>query len=157
MNVFLGIPTKRETVNLFRNHIWKRYTDKEYPESAGVDVQNIDRASAYMERVIDRLLNKARGILPFNSILLVIVIAIMNSGLEKPDWLINTTLAILLGSSIMALLTFLVHWGDVNHYGKIENEFDTTTRIIWIRSFMLQISVILSLVGVLSVAALGIV
>src|SRR5262249_62414221 len=101
--------------------------------------------------------NKARGILPFNSILLVIVIAIMNLGLEKPDWLINTTLAILLGSSIIILLTFLVHWGDVNHYGNISDEFDTTVRIIWVRSFMLHIAVILSLLGVFSVAALGLV
>lgn len=157
MNLFLGIPTKRATVDLFRNHIWLRYISKEHPDYTGAEIQNIDRTSAYMERVIDRLINKAREILPLNSILLGIVIAIMNSHLQKPGWLINTNLIIVLGSSIIALAMFLVHWGDVKHYEKISDEFNVTVGIIWVRSFMLQIAVILSLLGVVGVAVLGLV
>jgi hypothetical protein len=104
MKTFLSIPTSKKDVYSFRNHIWYRYTGKEYPCDKDVNIQNLDRASAYMERVIDRIINKARGTLPFNSILLVIV------GIERAEntnpLIVTVTLASLAFSSLILLTLF---------------------------------------------------
>lgn len=153
MKTFLSIPINKAYVDIFRNHIWYRYTGKEYPCDEDVNIQNLDRASAYMERVIDRIINKARGILPFNSILLVIVG--MERAEQKNPLVIAVTLASLAFSSLILLTLFWVHWGKVDHYQKASDEFNATARIIWFRSYVLQIAIVASFIGVFGVIWLG--
>lgn len=148
----LRIPPKEDTNN-FRNNIWRRYTGQEFPLYGGVNVSDLDKASGYMERIIDRITNKARGILPFNTILLALV-GITRSPSSNMMY-IYTILILLSVSSLILLSLFLVHWGKIDHYQKFEDEFDTTVDIIRIRSYFLQLAIIFSFLGFIGVVVLG--
>jgi hypothetical protein len=59
-------------LHVINNAIWKRYTRSDLPTGPiPVDSQpeRADGVIAYVERIVDRQINKARGILPFNSII----------------------------------------------------------------------------------------
>jgi hypothetical protein len=44
--------------------LWKRGVGKDFPDYAVGDRQDADRVISYVEKIIDRQINKARGILP---------------------------------------------------------------------------------------------
>jgi len=113
-------------------------------------------AVPYMDRIIDREINKARGILPFNSILMGInsfgMSAIKNvsdcamqlqiAELEKS---IFYSLAI---SSILLLELFWVHWGKPERYQTPISEVYATAKIARDRAVVLDSAIILSIVCV---------
>jgi hypothetical protein len=69
---FLGIP-RDARLDDFVRHIRDRYCEKTDSGEMVITVSSWDRIAAYMERIIDRQINKSRGLLPFNSILLVVI------------------------------------------------------------------------------------
>lgn len=144
-----------EKLLCFKNIIWNRY-------NVGPDVQNKDRAIAYAERIIDRQINKARGILPFNSILLVIIGPARNGiaqwsatatatsyFLMKTLWIV--TIIDLSLSSILLLEIFTVFWGSIDVYKEWEEEISTSIRLSRNRSVVLDMAILLSALCVISV------
>jgi hypothetical protein len=143
----------------FRDHIWNRYTGAVYPAKGNATVGDLDRGQAYMERIVDRQINKARGVLPFNSILLTLNslnIADLSSYQDQPifailKWTEYTTLLGLSISSILLLELFWVHWGPVGHYGTPASEMDATAKIVRDRSVVLDGALVLSISCVFAV------
>jgi hypothetical protein len=139
-----------------KNGIWQRYTKDDFPSTApGVKNQKdgADAAISYAERVIDRQINKARGILPFNSI----VIAAF--GLERTklqaghEVLFNVNITSLLlfamfglaVSSVLCLALFFVRWAKSETYGFFHYELESTLDVLLKRSKIIEVATIISL------------
>lgn len=174
---------KQKRYDKFGENIWHRYTkapettyvppnsddsdikDKPAvgkPAAAPIDMPphraDADRALGYLERVIDRTVNKARGILPFNSVLLTILgLQLSNSRLPAAlQWshvLGITAAGLLILSCLLLLSIFWVHWGVESDYEDFRNEFNSTASLIRDRSAVLQFSTLLSIIGLVVGAA----
>jgi hypothetical protein len=151
---------KGDELEEFKDTLWNRnIVDKTTPDHAMV-IQNGDRLVAYADRTIDRQINKARGILPFNSIIMT-VLSIERNRLPTPAindiwtsgslyqyWLPTVVfLAILLTlgfSSWYCLSLFLVRWGPHEEYITFRDEFDRTIDLVNRRSRRIQWATVLS-------------
>src|SRR6266851_5032792 len=129
----------------FRNDLWLRGTGQPYPQDCANKGSDAERAMAYVDRAIDRQINKARGILPFGS-LIIAVMSIektrMTYGLtwHDPlhDWLIFYMYAVIVGlayASYLCLELFNAHWGDMEVYEKFSRELDATIKTVRNRSY----------------------
>ena len=97
--------------------------------------------SWYGEPIIDRQINKARGILPFNSIVIAAfsfertrlpnLLRILNVDINI---MLLLTMALLAASSILCLLLMLVRFGPVADYESYSAEIASTVHIIKKRS-----------------------
>lgn len=123
--------------------VWTRYTNptatatnpaprnwKAIADTAN-EPQSQDRALAYMDRRIDRQLNKCRGILSFNAILLASVKLASDSVGRQPSPFRTLALvglvacaASLLFSSLFLLNVLFVHWGEDTEYAVFGKEFN---------------------------------
>jgi hypothetical protein len=156
--------------------VWKKYFNSNYPslpdtssaetgqqscQLSCADVrQQSDRLLTYLERVVDRTINKARGILPFNSIIMALL------SIEKNkfnivfsiddlwgSWVIVYFYAVILGlavSSYKCLQLFLVSFGRSDDYGKIDKEVLNTVKLVTSRSMTLERAVNISEISLLS-------
>ncbi len=121
----------------FRDTLWRRYTGRDYERLTGeeeraltggrprIDVQNADRLIAHMDRVVDRQINKARGILSFNSVLLAILIYEKDHLSQTISLFLVLTLAI---SSLCCLFMFPVQWTS-DHYTSFSKELDASVKL----------------------------
>jgi hypothetical protein len=143
-------------LSAFTNIIWDRYNNHTLESNV---IPNKDRVIAYGERIIDRQINKARGILPFNSILLVIVGPARNGILLWEGTDISGTLLRILWagtifdlmlSSILLLEIFTVFWGSMDIYREWKNEITTSFRLSRNRSVILDVAILLSATCVIS-------
>jgi hypothetical protein len=153
-----GVPDESEIVQ-YRDDLWGRYTGDR------PDAQTQDRALTYIERVVDRQINKARGILPFNSILLVIngleLFNLKNAGgvavaalLKNIEHLVLTALAI---SSIILLEFFSARWPKTPSAADFKQEFTDAVLLSRKRAISLNMAIILSVLSLLGLAAVGVV
>jgi hypothetical protein len=138
----------------FKKALWKRTVGKEFPNYAPDDKedrQSGERVVAYADRVIDRQINKTRGILPFNSIIIA-VLSIERNRLPVPEdfqsvLTITAFVLVLAGlviSSLLCLALFLVHWGDSGRYATFDAEFEDTVTLINKRSVNIEWATVLS-------------
>jgi hypothetical protein len=135
-----GIPEQLQA-DAFAQKLLDRYG----PEEA-------DKALSYLERVVDRIINKARGILPFNSLVMAIVTFQLRDAKASRMWLCMSI--ILLGvATFMLLRMFGAHFGTMQDYASIEVEAKHTARIIIERAVALNRAIFLA-VGGLLIAAL---
>ena len=140
--------------------LWKRSTGDDPAEDNAASIQNGDRAVAYADRIIDRQINKARGILPFNSIIMA-ALSIERSRIPAPglndllSWtsIVNYwiptgcffVIVVILGlSSWYCLLLFLVRWAPSDEYTNFRAEFYRTFDLINKRSRRIQLATVLS-------------
>lgn len=90
--------------------------------SKGSNCPKGDMPVAAMDRIVDRQINKARGILPFNSLLMAIITFENSALLRLSDHVLKVKIsllqtAVLYGlalSSILLLELFWVHWGKID-------------------------------------------
>jgi hypothetical protein len=147
--------------------IWKKYFNSNYPSlpvpdtSSAETGQQSDRMLTYLERVIDRTINKARGILPFNSIIMALL-SIEKNRLNVvfsiddlcQSWTIVYFYAVILGlaiSSWKCLQLFLVSFAtDVADYGKIDKEVSNAVKLIRCRSIKLEWAINISEISLAS-------
>ena len=147
-----------EQLKNYRESLLDRGTVDGAKKGEATFVQSGDRLVAYADRIIDRQINKARGILPFNSIIMT-VLSIERSRLQVPNdvqtwisivpyWLptgVFFVILIALGiSSGFCLMLFLVHWGPNDGYATFQDEFDRTLDLISRRSIKIQWATVLS-------------
>lgn len=107
-------------------------------------------ALAYADRVVDRQINKARGILPFNSILIATLSLENRNGVDPAtsyilEYLSYPIIAGLFLSSILLLELFWVHWGKKSEYENFKAEVITGLVMARDRSTILDMSIILSI------------
>lgn len=121
-------------------------------------IQNKDRALAYAERIIDRLINKARGLLPFNSILIALLAAAtkyfkLEGGLFEA--IVGLSFVLLLLSSFLTLALYVVHWAEPKEFECFNSEFKGTIEIARSRSRTLQAAIICSFGGLACLLIIG--
>lgn len=107
-------------------------------------------ALAYTDRVVDRQINKARGILPFNSIFIAALSLENRSGVDPAtlhilEYLAYPIIAGLFVSSILLLELFWVHWGKESEYKDFKEEVVTGLVMARDRSAILDMSITLSI------------
>ena len=139
--------------------LWLRGTGENFGDgtaanqNAAVNRGDAERVVAYADRVIDRQINKTRGILPFNSIIMA-ALAIERARLPLPAtpdpeaWLpIGAFFLIMLAlvvSSLLCLNLFLVHRGPSTDYASFKDEFGKTIDLINERSRSIEWATVLS-------------
>ncbi|SRR5258708_1903070 len=148
---------------LIRNVLWNRYLNQPFPTydpTTASSRQEVDRLIGYLERVVDRQINKARGILPFNSIIIAafsferthLPPALTISHLDI-NALLLATMALLVISSALCLILFLVRWGTSADY-EFEAEVRNTVGLVRGRSKVLEFATVLSFIALVGGAAL---
>jgi hypothetical protein len=140
--------------------LWKRSLNEDFPNPAVMDEKKraeADRIIGYGERVVDRVINKARGILPFNSIVIAAFsfertrlganpLRLLNVNI---DAMILLSMALLAASSILCLWLMLVRFGSITDYASYANEIKSTIRFVKKRAVTLEVATILSLAAVI--------
>ena len=142
----------------FRDALWRRYTGEDYvpltvkEERAlidgrlRIDVQNADRLIAHMDRIVDRQINKARGILPFNSVLLAILAYEKDHLTQAASLFLVITLAI---SSLCCLFMFPVQWSS-DAYTSFSKELDAAVKLARSRSIYIECAIWTSVVALIA-------
>jgi hypothetical protein len=97
--------SRKHLIKEFRNVLWERYAR----EKKLNDEDIADRLISYLDRLVDRHINKARGILPFNSILLAVFTFEANRFASARPYLLSPITGLLV-SSALCLSMFLVYW-----------------------------------------------
>lgn len=143
-----------------KNDLWNRYIGNPFPQyNAANDRQNADRALTYTERIVDRQINKARGILPFNSLIMAFLALQRNNiasalaqapgsiSLGVAYFLLVIALTALFASSLFCLYLFLVHWGSNAEYRTFEAEISSSVTVIRSRSLIIRMATALAALG----------
>jgi hypothetical protein len=131
--------------------LWTRYR--------GTDPKDGDRAVAYAERVVDRQINKLRGVLSFDALIMAFLslerarIPAVQHHWDLPSWeLLLLTVAILLLalSSCLCLRVFRVHWGATDAYEEFEKELTQIVQLVADRSAAVARAVSLSIIALIA-------
>jgi hypothetical protein len=148
-----GLPSKSRA-NAIKETLWDR-RGATAAAADRTDIRHGDQMITYLERVIDRQINKARGILPFNSIIiafLAIERARISYGFDDAEPVHRLILAGLFAamvglavSSLLCLLLFLVRWGEAADYASFGSEVHWTVHALRRRSRIIECAVILSI------------
>ncbi len=104
----------------------------------------LEGAVTYIDRVIDRQLNKARGLLSFNSILLAALNFEHSCVPHWPEW--ASILALV--SSVPLLLLMLVVWGQPSRFATAADDLKATVTLSCWRGYALVFSFLFSLAAV---------
>ena len=144
--------------NTLRDNLWRRYLDKAYPNYVANDPNDrtgADRLVSYAERIIDRQINKARGILPFNSIVIAAFgfergqidqsLTVLNN--VDVRFMLVLAMALLALSSLLCLVLMLVRYGPLASYAVFAAEIQSTIHLIRQRSVVLEVAIICSIVA----------
>jgi hypothetical protein len=135
-----------------RDALWARY------RTVGGTIDG-DRVVAYVERIVDRQINKGRGILPFNSILMSFLAFEAQRHIQISDQLLLDNvrnlhpwiLAALAISSVLLLELFWVRWSKRRIYTSFSEELTSACVLVRDRSLVLDVAIILSLASVVSI------
>jgi hypothetical protein len=107
-----------------------------------------DRAVAYLDRIIDRLINKARGVVTFNSIGNATVALVLRQSHGLLSYLLLAGFVMLAFSRFILLYTmFLGFFGSEEDYRNFEAECENTAVLIMSREESLRNSIYLSVIG----------
>ena len=149
------------SIKEFRNLLWLRYAGKEYEKSDDEDIA--DRLIPYLDRIVDRHINKARGILPFNSILFAVCAFEANRFASAGPYLLSPILGLLVSSALCLSMFVVIRGRDVYRSWSSEVEFlvqqviKTSIKIqraAWISGFCMFFGALV--IGVAEVACTGV-
>jgi hypothetical protein len=112
--------------------------------SQKLDVQRGDRLMSYVERIIDRQINKARGILTFDGIMIVAVRYYDTPPATPPNVAYVLSTQALWIAILLCLFLCWVHWGKPDRKPDFETEFEDSAALIRNRSILVQWAVYLS-------------
>ena len=139
-----GGPKTTEEVEKFREIMAKRYL------SAAARGGSVDwsKPLAYMERVNDRLINKARGLLTFNGLTLTSlgVLKGLYAGVAHEQLLVAISVGLAVVSAIILLLShFLVNFHSLPAYTSDKSDYEAYTLIVVQRIKWISIAATLSI------------
>jgi hypothetical protein len=118
-----------------------------------------DAAVAYVDRIVDRQLTKARGILSFDGLILAFV-GLIARDTAKLDVAKAHMVSVLLlmgllaGSSAICLFLFRARWGYVADFRTFSREIAATLALTRRRSFWIERTVRLSLLSLAGIVVL---
>lgn len=122
----LGAPIRRAEQRAFENALLTRY---------GGDAE---KAFMYIEKVLDRQINKTRGILTSTSILAGVALVMESFGAIIAAFI----------SVFMLLSIFFVQWDSLPRYQNAEADFKATCRTCYTRSIIMSIAILLSVASI---------
>ena len=142
--------SSKRLIKEFRNVWWVRYAREKKLD----DEEIADRLISYLDRLVDRHINKARGILPFNSILLAVFTFEANRFASARPYLLSPITGLLV-SSVLCLSMFFVYWQrDV--YASWSSEVDFSVQKVIKTSIKIEwaawISLFCMLIGAVVIA-----
>lgn len=100
----------------------------------------METAVAYVERVSDRQINKARGLLSYNALL----VAIFELS-ESQDLIKHIGSLSALSSALLLLILMYVVWGACDQYRSASEDFKRGCEILYRRAWILTLSLIASI------------
>ena len=103
----------------------------------------IEQAVVYADRITDRQINKARGLLSFNSVLFAVFAFHPDTFVMRPFGTLLT-----LVSSLMLVLLMYVSWAPAKDFVSAETDFRNSCRVCYRRAWILTVAIVLSLVSV---------
>lgn len=120
-----------------------------------------ERVVSYVDRIVDRQINKVRGVLSFDALMLTFLGLLSRSGSSidvsahhlAP---ILTLMAALIAASTICLVQFRVRWGEVTDFETFSGEIKATLDLARRRSLWIERTVrlsILSQVGIVILVA----
>jgi hypothetical protein len=162
------VPSKKN-IEEIKEVMWERHVGAKFPLliASGTTGSSPSKKEAndllsYLERVIDRQINKARGILPFNSIILALITFGRDwSMYQASDPICWHRLALgalcvapfgLVISSFLCLWIFLVRWAEKNEYAQFDKEITSTFKILRKRSALIEWATVISALSLFIVA-----
>jgi hypothetical protein len=118
-----------------------------------------EHAVDYVNKRHDRFLNKARGLLAFNGLVLAALGAVYRESHRIPARLVLAgCLFAVIAAGMLLLNQCLVHFGDLDKYEDAKKEFPSSLTQIVVHGKSIVVAVILSFLAMLCLlAALGIV
>lgn len=128
----LGFPLTKKGFSKYKDAIGKRYQN------------NWEKAFSYVNKVLDREINKSIGLLTFNGILFAAL-----SLAENKTTLINWAKVLVLFSCVPLLRVMFVVWGRPSDSSSDQKDFDATFKMVWWRSGFILISLVLSFLATL--------
>jgi len=118
----------------------------EKDKAAATDPKSV---AAYHEALIDRLINKARGILPFNALVLALIAILQKADkISKLSFICGLSAILVAASSLILLYEiFLLDFRTAAHDQPLERESGITVSFIRKRLKVFHHSTFLSLMG----------
>jgi hypothetical protein len=146
-------------IGRFQTNLWKRYLGGTAAFVARDDDGVVDDAKrtqadrliAHMDRIIDRQINKARGILPFNSILLALLVFERShlSPVATPLYLAAIS-GLVISSCICLWRMFLVEYAGNQSYMSFSNEFEISVSLAVRRAIEIDWATTISFASLIS-------
>jgi hypothetical protein len=144
---FLLAP-KSQFYSCYTNALLERFDRRPVESREGSPSKGVyEQASSYLDKVIDRQLNRARGLLTFNSILL----ALVNNEMSVVASHMGTRLilsTLLLLSCMLLLGIMFVHWAHADDLQDIAKDLDGSFNICARRTRLVTILTLLSFIAV---------
>jgi hypothetical protein len=98
----------------------------------------------YVDRVLDRQINKANGLLAFNGLLFT-ALSVANSGRSATPTSVKIGSAFALFAAIILILLLVVSFGAGDDYDSTSSDFKVKCRTIYLRTNTICISVMFSI------------
>ena len=118
-----------------------------------------DSAVAYVDRIVDRQVNKVRGILSFDGLMLTFLGLISRSGTRiditaRHPFSVLVLMGMLIAASGMCLFQFRARWGDIADFKTFSGEIASTLNVARRRSFWIERTLRLSLLSLAGIVIL---
>ena len=145
---FLGAPLRKEHYETYETILIGRFSDGGDPKrltEKGVD---------YIHRALDRQINKARGLLTYNALLVAAINTVVIARTPRgaiPVFTVWSNLGriLALASCIPLLVLFYMNWGAVNDFSTADADFKGTYKTLRQRTYFLTLSIYATLFSTL--------
>ncbi len=104
-----------------------------------------EQAVGYIERVTDRQVSKAKGLLIFNAVLFVIL-GFAGAKASMSSWATFGSLAVVV-SSLSLLFLMYGAWGATENYADAESDFRRSCKNFYRGAYLLTISIVTTTIG----------
>lgn len=149
---FLGAPTK-DCLPSYETELVKRFgceceIDGTVKSCSSATKKAYEMAFSYLDRIVDRQISKASGLLTFNSVLLVVLYS-QGKPFEGATLLRLLLTTMLLLSCMLLLDMMLVVWSTSEVFGSASKDFEGSLQVCCTRTRYLSLSTVLALGAIL--------
>jgi hypothetical protein len=148
----LGAPLRKENKTPYQTNLTERFKVKPSPTDENQRRADEERTE-YLYRVLDRQINKARGLLTYDALLFTALNFFSRASALTSDPRICGVSGVLvgrilaLGACAMLLLLLKISWGGAENYSSAEADFTGTLTTVWRRTYWVTVSLYVSIVA----------
>jgi hypothetical protein len=149
----LGAPFSDKNKAPYLTNLKARFTVS--GSSSPVDDQRRanEQKTDYVYKILDRQINKARGLLTYNALLFTALSLVSRGPASTPDPKICGVSAVFLGrvlalGACTVLLWLLkMSWGKADNYASADADFNGTLETVWMRTYWVTVSLYVSMLA----------